>query len=268
MPNSKYRSIFISDVHLGSKACEANKLCDFLKNNTCQTLYLVGDIVDFWKLNREVYWPQEHSNVIRRLLTASKRGTRVKYVIGNHDEPLRQWFGDFANVFGNIEVANHFDHWTVSGHRVLVTHGDLFDGVVQYHKWLSLLGDRAYSGLLWLNRIINQARAALGRDYWSFSSYIKVNTKQAVAFITKFEDYLQEYARSQNYQAVICGHIHSPCIKTFADMVYINTGDWCETVSAVAETFDGKLQLLVWDATQAQLVIQNEWNPNAIADNK
>jgi UDP-2,3-diacylglucosamine pyrophosphatase LpxH len=260
MPTNKYRSVFISDVHLGSRACQADKLCEFLKHHTSDTLYLVGDILDLWKLKRHVYWPQSHSNVIRRILTAAKRDTQVKYVLGNHDEDLRNWFGDLHHVMGNMEIANQFDHVTVQGDRLLVTHGDLFDGVIRYHKWLSLLGDRLYTGALWLNSVINKLRSWCGKDYWSFSNYAKTQTKQAVAFITKFEEFLSNHALSLNYQGVICGHIHTPCMKLQDHFVYMNTGDWCETLSAILETHEGEFQLWVWDTQIGALTQQHTWN--------
>jgi len=250
----KYRSIFISDVHLGSRISQTNLLCDFLKNNTCDTLYLVGDIVDFWKLERSVFWPQSHSNVIRRILTASKRDTAVKYIVGNHDETLRTWLHDTKFSFGNIEVANQFDHITVDNKKFLVTHGDLFDNIIRYHKWLSMLGDKAYSALIFINFAINRIRSLIGRPHWSFSNYIKINTKQAVSFITKFEDSLIHYAKSENYDGVICGHIHSPAMKYSNDFLYLNTGDWCETVSAVVEHHDGSIEVLVFDPPSEQML--------------
>lgn len=252
-PNKKYRSVFISDVHLGSRVSQSELLCDFLKNNSCDTLYLVGDIVDFWKLERTIFWPQSHSNVIRRILTASKRDTKVKYVIGNHDEQLRSWFHDTSFLFGNIEIANQFEHYTVCKKRILVTHGDLFDNVIRYHKWLSILGDKAYSGLIFANSAINKIRKIFGRGHWSFSNYIKINTKQAVSFITKFEDSLIAYAKAEDYDGVICGHIHTPAMKCEYDFLYLNTGDWCETVSAIVEHHDGTLEVLVLDPVSNQL---------------
>ena len=260
MPHSKYRSIFISDVHLGSRACQADQLAIFLKNNTSETLYLVGDILDLWKLKSSRYWPQSHSNVIRRILTAAKRGTQIKYVLGNHDEYLRSWIGDI-NIFGNVELSNSFDHWTQDGQRILVTHGDLFDGVIRYHKWLSILGDKAHSVLLYANTLLNHVRNWLGKDYWSFSSYLKIHTKQAVAFITKYEHHLISYAKSQGYHGVICGHIHSAAIQPDPDdFVYFNCGDWCETLSAIVENFDGSWELLVWDTTTNQLKTKTSWS--------
>jgi UDP-2,3-diacylglucosamine pyrophosphatase LpxH len=259
MPNSKYRSIFISDVHLGSRACQADLLAQFLKQNSCQNLYLVGDIFDLWKLKSSRYWPQSHSNVVRRVLTAAKRGTRVYYVLGNHDEHLRTWISDIS-TFGNIEMANSFDHYTANGQRFLVTHGDLFDGIIRYHKWLSILGDKAHSFLLWANTGVNWIRKKFGKDYWSFSSFLKTNTKQAVAFITKFQSHITQHARDEAYHGVICGHIHTPAIDVSADgFVYFNTGDWCETLSALVENFDGTLELLVWDTAGNSMRSSAAW---------
>lgn len=263
MTKPKYRSIFISDIHLGSRACAADHVCDFLKHNTSDTLYLVGDILDLWKLRRQVYWPQSHSNVIRRILTASKRGTQIKYVLGNHDEDLRAWLGDMHHMWGNIQVANQFDHVMVQGDKLLVTHGDLYDGVIRYHKWLSMLGDQAYTSLLWCNHVINKLRGFFGKDYWSFSTYIKVNTKQAVAFVTKFEEHVCDHARKHDYVGVICGHIHTPSMKTHPDgFVYMNTGDWCETLSVITETHEGKFELWVWNTSESALKLTNTWSPS------
>jgi UDP-2,3-diacylglucosamine pyrophosphatase LpxH len=259
--NNKYRSIFISDLHLGSRAFQAEEFCKWIKNNTCDQLYLVGDIIDFWKLRRNVYWPQSHSNALRRILTASKRNTQIYYVIGNHDEELRDWLTEHVLSFGNIQFANQFDHILVNGQKFLVTHGDLFDGVVRYHKWLSLIGDHMYSMLLWFNEIINKLRRLFGKEYWSFSGYIKTNTKQAVAFITKFEEYLEAHARAADYDGVICGHIHTPSLYTKDAFTYINTGDWCETISAVVEHHNGLIELLVWNNQTNSLEQHTKWMP-------
>jgi UDP-2,3-diacylglucosamine pyrophosphatase LpxH len=259
MLNNKYRSIFISDIHLGSRACQADLLTQFLKVNTCQNLYLVGDIFDLWKLKDSRYWPQSHSNVIRRFLTSSKRGTKIYYILGNHDEYFRTWISDM-NIFGNIIVANSFDHYTVNNQRFLVTHGDMFDGIVRHHKWLSHLGDKAHTFVLWLNTGLNNLRRILGKDYWSFSSFLKTNTKQAMAFITNYEYNLIKYARDEAYHGVICGHIHTPTIKIDEDgFVYFNTGDWCETISALVENHDGTWELLVWDTNINDMKVTSTW---------
>jgi hypothetical protein len=259
MLNNKYRSIFISDIHLGSRACQADLLTQFLKVNTCQNLYLVGDIFDLWKLKDSRYWPQSHSNVIRRFLTSSKRGTKIYYILGNHDEYFRTWISDM-NIFGNIIVANSFDHYTVNNQRFLVTHGDMFDGIVRHHKWLSHLGDKAHTFVLWLNTGLNNLRRILGKDYWSFSSFLKTNTKQAMAFIINYEYNLIKYARDEAYHGVICGHIHTPTIKIDEDgFVYFNTGDWCETISALVENHDGTWELLVWDTNINDMKVISTW---------
>ena len=257
----KYKTVFISDVHLGSRVCESDKLCEFLKENTCENLFLVGDIIDFWKLQRTIYWPQSHTNVIRRILTASKRGTKVKYILGNHDETLRDWIKNSELSLGNIELFNHFDYNTIKGKKILITHGDLFDGVIRHSKWLSVAGDRAYSALIHLNAILNKIRALMGKEYWSLSSYIKINTKQAVAFVTSFEKHLIDHAKKEGYSGVLCGHIHSASMQESNDFVYMNTGDWCETISAIVEEYNGDFVLLVWNSRVGKLMEKARWVP-------
>jgi UDP-2,3-diacylglucosamine pyrophosphatase LpxH len=238
-----YKSIFISDIHLGSKACKATELCKFLKENNCETLYLVGDIIDGWKLSRGWHFPQEHSNVIRRILTKAKRGTTIVYVIGNHDEFIRPWLKLVKNV-GNIILTDQIIHTDTKGRKFLVTHGDLFDQVTRHWKWVSILGDRAYSGLLICNNILAKIRQHLGFGYWSLSKYLKSKTKQAINFIYKFEEHLSIYAKSKNMHGVICGHIHKLEIKNINGIVYINSGDWVETCSVIVEHYDGTLEAL------------------------
>jgi len=265
--SKKYKSIFISDVHLGSRVCQADLLCEFLKNNNCETLYVVGDLIDFWKIsNGKPYWPQSHSNVLRRILTLSKRDSKINYVIGNHDEYFRKWLKTEDSIFsfGNIEISNNFEHTTVCGKKLLVTHGDLFDNVMRNHRWLSLLGDKAYSFLIFLNLTINKFRKILGKEPWSFSNFVKVNTKKAVSFISNFEDCLIEYAHNKGYDGVICGHIHFPKIAKNGDLVYLNTGDWCETISAIVENYDGSLDLVVFDANTGKMKKISYWRENEI----
>jgi len=244
---TKYKSIWISDVHLGTKSCKADLLCTFLKNNSCDNLFIVGDFIDGWKLQRGWNWPQEHSNVVRRILTNAKRGTKVSYAIGNHDEFLRSWLNENLR-FGNIVVDNHFDYVDLKGRKWLVTHGDQFDQVVRNWKIVSFAGDVAYNMLLSCNGIVNTFRRKFGLGYWSLSKHIKSKTKQAIDFIYKFEENLAEHAKRQNCHGVICGHIHTPVIKTIDGITYINDGDWVETCSAVVETMDGEFQLLILGA--------------------
>lgn len=244
---AEYKTIWISDVHLGSRGCKADQLCQFLKNNNCETLYLVGDIVDGWRLSRNWYWPQSHSNVLRRVLTKAKRGTKVVYVVGNHDEFLRPWLKHKLTV-GNISVTNQSVYTDAHNRKWLVTHGDLFDQVTRHWRWVSVLGDYAYTMLLASNGIVHKVRSLFGLGYWSLSKYIKAHTKQAVNFIYKFEEHLTKYARDHHVHGVICGHIHTPCIKHMNGIVYANDGDWVESCSALVETLQGEFQLLMLDA--------------------
>lgn len=248
MKKTHYKSIFISDVHLGSSGCKADLLCDFFKHHTCDDLYLVGDIIDGWKLQRRMYFPQSHSNVIRRILTAAKRGTRVHYVVGNHDEFLRKWLR-WNLQFGNISVTNQMDHVAQNGDRYLVVHGDMFDGLMRADlKWIMHVGDWAYSGLLWINTVFNQFRKMLGQEYWSLSKYLKSRTKQAVNFVDGFEHKLAQYAHKRGYQGVICGHIHTAANKHIHGIHYLNSGDWVESCTAVVEKQDGTFELVEWKA--------------------
>ena len=239
-----YKTIWISDVHLGTKGCKSELLCNFLKNNNCDNLFLVGDIIDGWKLQRKWYWPQEHSNVLRKILTKAKRGTIVTYIIGNHDEFLRSWTNTSINV-GNIEITNEKIYTDLKGRTWLIIHGDLFDQITVNFKWLSMIGDRVYSILLICNSVLHQIRSKFGLGYWSLSKYLKEQSKQAVNFIYKFEEHLAEYAKSKKMQGVISGHIHKPEIKSINNITYMNTGDWVESCSVIVETLDGEIQLLV-----------------------
>lgn len=242
---NKYKSIFISDVHLGTRGCKAETLCGFLKNNTADRLYLVGDIVDGWRLKKRHYWPQSHSDVLRRILTAAKRGTKVYYVLGNHDEVLRKWL-NFDLRFGRIKLVNSQDHIGINGNKYLVTHGDMFDAVMHKDlKWLMHMGDGAYNFLIWFNTKFNIVRRWLGMDYWSLSKYLKGKTKQALNFIDGFENNLASYAKKRGYDGVICGHIHFPSIKNINGIEYMNDGDFCESCSALVETHTGDFFILV-----------------------
>ena len=240
-----YRAIFISDIHLGTKGTQANQLCHFLKHNECDQLYLVGDIIDVWKLKRKVYWPQEHSNVIRRILTMAKRGTKVHYILGNHDEALRNWLS-FDMRFGNIELSNECIHQSKRGQRYLVIHGDLFDGIESFNTWLYALGDRAYDVALFLNRWINIIRRSIGFAYWPLSRILKAQVKRATNFVFKFESNVATYCEKQGYDGVICGHIHTPEIRKIGNVVYMNDGDWVESCTALVETQDGEFRIIDW----------------------
>ena len=238
-----YRSIWISDIHLGTAGCQAAYLLDFLKHNESDTLYLVGDILDGWQLRKNWYWPQSHNDVVQKLLRKARKGTRVVYVPGNHDAMARQFIG---LAFGDITVADEVIHITADGKRLLVTHGDLFDGVMQHARWLAYVGDSLYTFTLVLNRWFNWLRAHFGYPYWSLSQYLKHKVKNAVSFISAFERVMTEEAKRRQCDGVVCGHIHKAEIRTLDGMLYCNDGDWVESLSALTETADGHLDIVYW----------------------
>ena len=239
-----YRSIFISDIHLGSKGCQADYLDNFLKYNSAENLYLIGDIVDGWKIQQNKWaWKQSHSNVVRRILGHAKRGTHVYYIAGNHDEFLRPMI-PYGISFGRIAVSNQFTHVGVDGKRYLVVHGDLFDGITRLAPWISFLGDKAYDLLLVFNTSFNRWRHRLGFGYWSLSQFLKQRVKRAVDFVFQFERNLVDYSRKRGFDGVICGHIHQAEIKKIDGMVYMNDGDWVESCSALVEHLDGRWEII------------------------
>ena len=241
-----YRSIFISDVHLGTKDCKAAELTAFLKKNSCETLYLVGDIIDGWKMQQnKLRWGQTHTDVLRQILKQSTHNTRVIYVPGNHDEFLRT-FLPFHTAFGSIEILNQVDHVGVDGRRYLVVHGDLFDGITRLAPWLSFLGDKAYDLILALNSKFNWIRHKFGFGYWSLSKYLKHRVKKAIDFIFQFEKNLAGYCKKRGYDGVICGHIHHAEIKIIDDVVYMNDGDWVESLTALVEHHDGRFEIITY----------------------
>ena len=238
------RTIWISDVHLGTAGCKAEHLLDFLKCHESDTLYLVGDIIDAWQLKKSWYWRQSHNDVVQKLLRKARKGTRVIYVPGNHDEPLR----DYLEVsFGGIEVVGEAVHVTADGRKLLVIHGDLFDGVIQHAKWLAYLGDTLYTLILQLNHWYNHLRVRLGFPYWSLSQYLKHKVKNAVKFISKFEEALANEARRRRLDGVVCGHIHKAEIRDIGGILYCNDGDWVESLTALVETFEGELKIIEWN---------------------
>jgi UDP-2,3-diacylglucosamine pyrophosphatase LpxH len=249
-----YRSIFISDVHLGTKDCKAGKLNNFLKNNTCNTLYLVGDIIDAWKIKQNKWrWKQSHTNVIRRILGHAKRDTRVIYVLGNHDEFLRPFLQYNLN-FGMVELHNQYEHIGADGKHYLVTHGDLFDGITRLAPWLSILGDKAYDFVLALNSRFNWLRHRLGFGYWSLSLYLKQRVKRALDFVFQFERNLAAYCKKRGFDGVICGHIHHAEIKEIDGVVYMNDGDWVESCTALVEHHNGSWEIVTWTQEQDDVV--------------
>ncbi|MBX3453122.1 UDP-2,3-diacylglucosamine diphosphatase [Ferrovibrio sp.] len=247
---AKYRAIWISDIHLGTRGCKADLLLEFLRHTESDILYLVGDIVDGWRLKRSWYWNQSHNDVVQKLLRKARKGTQVIYVPGNHDEALR----DFTELhFGGVEVKMEAIHRTMDGRRLLVTHGDHFDGIVTYAKWLALLGDMAYGMALALNTWFNHARRRLGLPYWSLSAYLKHKVKNAVEFISDYERAIAEEARRRHVDGVVCGHIHHAEIRDIDGILYCNDGDWVESCTALVEHADGRLEILHWPALRETL---------------
>lgn len=239
---NKVRTIFVSDLHLGSKAAQADEFLKFIKEYDSNQIVLVGDIIDGWRLKRQWYWPQNCNDVIQKLLRKSRKGTDIIYIPGNHDEMVRQIIGV---KFENIIVKMNHEHITADGKKILILHGDEFDMVINHHKWLAVLGDMAYSTLIKVNHLFNWYRRKRNLPYWSLSAYAKKTVKRAVSFIGNFEQIITDYARNENYDFVMCGHIHMPDIKQINGITYLNTGDWVETCSAIVEHFDGSLELLV-----------------------
>lgn len=239
----RYRTLFISDVHLGTRGCQADLLLDFLKHNESEELFLVGDIIDGWRLKSGWYWPQAHNDVVQKLLRKVRKGARVVFVPGNHDEFAREFLG---MEFGGIEVVDHVVHETVTGKKMLVVHGDQFDIVVNHARWLAHLGDWAYDFAIWTNTWFNRARRKVGLPYWSFSKWAKLKVKNAVNFIGDFEEALAAEARRRGVDGVICGHIHHAAIREIQGVTYVNTGDFVESCTAIAEHFDGRLELIHW----------------------
>lgn len=249
----RYRTVWISDFHLGTRGCRAERLLDFLQNVHCDTLYLVGDIVDAWALKKAWYWPASHTAVVRALLEIQRsRGTRVIYVPGNHDEVLR----DYLPIdLSGIEICNEYLHETADGRRYLVIHGDQFDLVCTQARWLAVMGDVAYRGVIQANSWYNTVRRRLGYPYWSLSAFLKYQVKNAVAFIGRFEEALADEAARRGVDGIVCGHIHTPSRRTIDGVDYCNDGDWVESCTALTEDFAGAMGLLYWgrEAAAARL---------------
>ena len=238
-----FRTLFLSDVHLGSKAAQADLLVDFLRVHDAEKIYLVGDIVDGWRLKRAWHWPQSHNDVVQKLLRKARKGAEIVYVPGNHDEFLRGFLGQH---FGGVEVKRNDIHVTADGRRFLVMHGDEFDVVVRNARLLAYLGDWAYDTAIAINVVFNFVRRRLGFPYWSISAWAKLKVKNAVSFIGTFEKALADEAAKHNCDGVICGHIHHAQLTTHSGIEYINTGDWVESCTAIAERHDGSFELIRW----------------------
>jgi UDP-2,3-diacylglucosamine pyrophosphatase LpxH len=239
-----FRAIFISDLHLGTPGCQAEALLEFLRTHTCDTLYLVGDIIDGWQLRRRWYWPQAHNDVVQKLLRRARKGCKVVFVPGNHDEFARGFIG---HSFGGIQVVKEAVHTTATGQKLWVIHGDYFDGVIQLAKWLAYLGDYMYELTLKLNRYLNHLRAKFGLPYWSLSAYLKLKVKKAVSFINDFEVAVATQAAKHGFNGVVCGHIHHAEIRDINGILYCNDGDWVESLTTLVEHLDGRLEILSFD---------------------
>jgi UDP-2,3-diacylglucosamine pyrophosphatase LpxH len=244
----RYRAIWLSDVHLGTRGCKAAFLLDFLRHTDSEFLYLVGDIVDGWRLRRSWFWNQLHNDVVQKLLRKARKGTQVVYVPGNHDEMLR----DYLDLhFGGIFVTGETMHETADGRRLLILHGDAFDGVVRYARWLAFLGDRAYSVALFVNHWFNKARLALGYPYWSLSAFLKHKVKNAVNYIGDFEKAVAAEAKRRGAHGVVCGHIHKAEMREIDGILYCNDGDWVESCTALVEDHSGQLEIVHWAEIRA-----------------
>jgi len=238
-----YRTIWLSDFHLGTKDAQVDYLLDFLRHNESDTLFLVGDILDGWALSRSWHWSQTHNDIIQKILRKARKGTQVVYLPGNHDEFIRDYLG---LCLGRIHVMDDAIHKTADGRKLLVLHGDEFDGMLQHAKWISVMGSRAYRALLLINRGLNRARRWMGMPYWSLSAYMKHTTKRAVQAIANFEHAMIEVAKQKKVDGVICGHIHHAEIRQVQSILYANSGDWMESCTALVEHFDGRIELLNW----------------------
>jgi UDP-2,3-diacylglucosamine pyrophosphatase LpxH len=245
----RYRTIWISDIHLGTKGCNAALLIDFLDHTDSETLYLVGDIIDGWRLKKKFYWPAAHNDVVRRILKRARRGTRIVYIPGNHDEMFRQFTG---MNFGGVEIRRAAFHTTADGRRLMVLHGDEFDTVMLAHRWLAFVGDALYHLLMGLNHWVNLVRRAFDLPYWSLSKVAKHKVKNAVEFISRYEEVVARAASERGVDGVVCGHIHTAEMRDFDGIAYYNDGDWVEGCTALVEHFDGRMELLNWPQEMAR----------------
>ena len=246
----KVRSLFLSDIHLGTRACQAEQLLDFLREHPAETTYLIGDIVDFWAMNRGIHWSPAQNTVVQKLLRRARHGERVVFIPGNHDEALRDYCGV---CFGDIEVMDEAIHQTADGRRFLLIHGDVFDQVTRHHRWVSVLGDAFYTLLVHLNSRLSWVRRKLGLSgYWSLAGYAKRKVKTALNFIFDFEESAMHHVAERGLDGVICGHIHWATIREIGGRLYVNCGDWVDSCTAIVEHDDGRLELIQWGVPQSQ----------------
>ena len=238
-----YKSVFISDVHLGTRGSKAELLLSFLKTVECENLFLVGDIFDGWRLKKNWYWPIEHSTVVQKILRLSRKGARIIYIPGNHDEFMRQFID---HQFGNIELYNEYEYYATNGKKYIVIHGDKFDLVTVNFKWIAHIGDWAYTALINVNTVMHWIRTFFKMPYWSISKWAKKQVKEAVNFIGNYEQSLLHYAKSNAADGIICGHIHHANVTKIENVEYMNCGDWVESCTALVETIEGEFKLIHW----------------------
>ena len=259
MPRLEYRTVWISDTHLGLKEARSEFLLDFLRHTRCDRLYLVGDIIDVWKMRSGLYWPAINNEIVRTIMRMARDGTEVIYVPGNHDEVFR----DYLELFvGGVRIVGEAEHVSADGKRYLVMHGDEFDYVVMHNKWLAHIGSGAYDLLLWINRWFNYARRKLGLRYWSLSAYLKNKVKEAVKYIGNYEEAVVRAAHERKVDGVICGHIHQAALTRFQGITYANCGDWVENCTALAERSDGSIQLIRWAEESVRFLDELRQNEN------
>ncbi|WP_223670659.1 UDP-2,3-diacylglucosamine diphosphatase [Kangiella shandongensis] len=247
----RYRTIWLSDTHLGSKGCQAQLLLEFLQHIECKKLYLVGDIIDCWRLKNRWYWPQLHNDVVQKILRKGRKGCEVIFIPGNHDSLVRNYTG---MSLGSVKILEDDIHVTARGERLLVLHGDIFDNVMRFTPWLATIGDHLYEFLLKLNRPINKFRERFDKGYWSLSAHLKMKVKNAVSYISQFEKIAAEHASKKQADGIVCGHIHHAEIRQFHGINYYNDGDWVESCTALAEDFDGHLSILDWHQLRSELL--------------
>lgn len=238
------RSIFLSDIHLGTRACQAERLIEFLRSYAAENVFLVGDIVDFWAMRRNIVWTPAQNTFVQKILRRARRGERVVFIPGNHDEALRDYLGI---AFGDIEIVGEHVHELADGRRFLLLHGDEFDQITCHHRWIAVLGDVMYDFLVRLNATLSFIRRRFGMHcYWSLAGYAKRRVKKALQFIFDFEDAAMHAARQRGLDGIICGHIHSAAIRQVNGVSYVNCGDWVDSCTAIVEHFDGRLELIAW----------------------
>jgi len=243
----RYKTVWISDLHLGTRGCDATGLLEFLRQTEFENLYLVGDVVDIWHLKKDHYWPQTHNDVLQKILRKARKGAKVFVIPGNHDA----FCGNFLGTYGNVSIKTNAVYVTAGGQRLLIVHGHEFDAIAKHARWLAYIGDAGYTFLLKVNQPLNLLRHRLGLNYWSLSAYAKSKVKNAVNFISQFEDALVRYAELFAADGIICGHIHTPAIKQIRGISYFNVGDWVESSTALVEHFDGRIELLHWRSARA-----------------